>query len=141
MSPTNKPLDVLHSGCFGSRTTPTKLTPENVSSPEFVGQIAILYSLLCLLCRESQSSDEGIIPPSAVSQFNAFIRRVASNTTTAIVLIAGNHDSEDRMDAMSLIADTERALIRGPLVADEKPLIVNDEFGPVAFSALPCGYE
>lgn len=76
-----------------------------------------------------------------MNQFNAFVRRVASNTTTAIVLIAGNHDSGNRIDAMSLIADTERALIRGQLVADEKTFIINDEFGPVAFSALPFGYE
>lgn len=85
--------------------------------------------------------DRASPPRRAVSQFNEFVRRVASNTATAIVLIAGNHDSGDRIDAMSLMADTGRALIRGPLVADEKPLILDDEFGPVAFSALPFGYE
>ena len=85
--------------------------------------------------------DRASPPCRAVSQFNEFVRRVALNTATAIVLIAGNHDSGDRIDAMSLMADTGRALIRGPLVADEKPLILDDEFGPVAFSALPFGFE
>ena len=85
--------------------------------------------------------DRASPPRRAVSQFNEFVRRVASNTTAAIVLIAGNHDSGDRIDAMSLMADTGRALIRGPLVSDEKPLIIHDEFGPVTFSALPFGYE
>ena len=85
--------------------------------------------------------DRASPPRRAVSQFNEFVRRVASNTATAIVLIAGNHDSGDRIDAMSLMADTGRALIRGPLVADEQPLILDDEFGPVSFSALPFGYE
>lgn len=85
--------------------------------------------------------DRASPPARAVSQFNDFVRRVASNSSAAIVLIAGNHDSGDRIDAMSLMADAGRALIRGPLIADEKPLIVHDEFGPVAFSALPFGYE
>lgn len=39
--------------------------------------------------------DRASPPRRAVSQFNEFVRRVASKTATAIVLIAGNHDSGD----------------------------------------------
>lgn len=85
--------------------------------------------------------DRASPPASAVRQFNDFIKRVASNTTAAIVMIAGNHDSGDRIESMAIMTDANRALIRGPLVADEQPLLLEDEHGVVAFSALPFGYE
>ncbi len=85
--------------------------------------------------------DRAVPPESAVRQFNRFIQRVASETTAAIVLIAGNHDSGERIGAMSMLADETRALVRGPLSTDERPLILKDAHGPVAFSALPFGYE
>lgn len=85
--------------------------------------------------------DRASPPATAVRQFNSFIQRVASETKAGIVLIAGNHDSGDRIGSMGLIADTNRALIRGPLMADERPLLLQDEHGVVAFSALPFGYE
>ena len=80
-------------------------------------------------------------PVSAVRQFNAFLKQVAAETGVAVVMIAGNHDSGDRFGAMSAFADTARALIRGPLLAEELPLILHDAHGPVAISALPFGYE
>lgn len=42
---------------------------------------------------------------------------------------------------MSVMTDSRRALIRGPLLAEEVPLILHDAAGPVAFSALPFAYE
>lgn len=78
---------------------------------------------------------------NAVRQFSAFLKQVAAASGTAVVMIAGNHDSGDRIGAMSHFADTARALIRGPLSAHEMPLILNDEHGTVAVSALPFGYE
>ncbi|MEK1928489.1 MAG: exonuclease SbcCD subunit D [Pararhizobium sp.] len=85
--------------------------------------------------------DRAAPPASSVRQFNDFLSRIARETTVAVVIIAGNHDSGDRIGAMSVMTDTRRALIRGPLSPLETPLILNDEFGPVAFSALPFGYE
>lgn len=80
-------------------------------------------------------------PESAVRQFNDFISRVTSETDAAIVLIAGNHDSGDRIGAMATLSDRRRALVRGPVMAEEPPLILQDEHGPVAISALPFAYE
>jgi exonuclease SbcD len=80
-------------------------------------------------------------PETAVRLFNAFIERTIAETTSAIVIIAGNHDSADRIGAMSMLADRRRALVRGPLSATEHPLILHDAHGPVAISALPFGYE
>ena len=85
--------------------------------------------------------DRAAPPESAVRQFNGFIQRVASETPAAIVLIAGNHDSADRIGAMSMLADRGRALVRGPLSAHEAPLVLHDAHGAVAISALPFAYE
>ncbi len=85
--------------------------------------------------------DRASPPARAVRQFNEFIKRVAADTDAAIILIAGNHDSGDRIESMSIMTDPTRALIRGPLIADERSLILTDGDGPVAFSALPFGYE
>jgi len=85
--------------------------------------------------------DRSAPPTNAVRQFNDFLNRVSRETTAAVAMIAGNHDSSDRIGAMSVLTDTQRALIRGPLNADEKPLILKDEHGLVAISALPFSYE
>lgn len=85
--------------------------------------------------------DRAAPPATAVRQFNAFLSRVASETRAAVVMIAGNHDSGDRIASMSIMTDTRRALIRGDVSADERPLILADGNGPVAFSGLPFTYE
>lgn len=76
---------------------------------------------------------------TAVSIFSAFIERVYEETEAAIIVIAGNHDSGQRIGAFTKLYDRKRILIRGPLQKDETPLVLEDEHGPVAFSALPYG--
>ncbi len=85
--------------------------------------------------------DRAAPPETAVRQFNGFLTRVVSETDTAIVIIAGNHDSGDRIGAIATLSDGRRSLVRGPLTANEPPLVLYDEHGPVAISALPFGYE
>ncbi|GGO62090.1 MULTISPECIES: exonuclease SbcCD subunit D [Roseovarius] len=85
--------------------------------------------------------DRAAPPTSAVRQFNGFLARVASETDAAVVMIAGNHDSGDRIASMAIMTDTRRALIRGAISADEKPLVLTDAHGPVAFTGLPFAYE
>jgi exonuclease SbcD len=85
--------------------------------------------------------DRAAPPAPAVRQFNGFLSRVASQTNAAVVMIAGNHDSGDRIAAMSILTDTRRALIRGAISAAEPPLVLSDADGQVAFSALPFAYE
>ena len=85
--------------------------------------------------------DRAAPPATAVRQFNGFLGRVARETEAALVMIAGNHDSADRIGAMAIMPDSRRALIAGPLDADPEPLVLVDEHGPVAFSALPFAYE
>ncbi len=76
---------------------------------------------------------------AAVSIFSSFIERVYEETEAAIIVIAGNHDSGQRIGAFTKLYDRKRILIRGPLQQNEAPLVLEDEHGPVAFSALPYG--
>ncbi|MDO8423323.1 MAG: exonuclease SbcCD subunit D [Parvibaculum sp.] len=85
--------------------------------------------------------DRAVPPAPAVRQFNAFLTRVATETAAAVIMIAGNHDSGDRIASMSIMTDTRRAHIRGVIILDEKPLLLSDMHGVVAFSGLPFSYE
>lgn len=85
--------------------------------------------------------DRAAPPETAVRQFNGFLNRVASETKIAIVIIAGNHDSGDRIGAWAPLSDVRRSLVRGPILAIERPLILEDADGPVAISAIPFCYE
>lgn len=76
---------------------------------------------------------------AAIKLYSDFIERVYESTNAAIVVIAGNHDSGQRLGAVTKLFDKGRILIRGPLERNEIPLILEDEHGPVAFSALPYG--
>ena len=76
---------------------------------------------------------------ASVALFSGFVERVYLETTSAIIIIAGNHDSGQRLGAFTKLYDRKRILIRGTLEIEEKPLILEDDHGPVAFSALPYG--
>lgn len=85
--------------------------------------------------------DRASPPQTAIQQFNRFVSRVISETRAIVVLIAGNHDSGDRINSMSVVADRQRLLIRGVASANEEPLLLHDKDGIIAFSALPFCYE
>lgn len=85
--------------------------------------------------------DRASPPQSAVRQFNGFLQRIKTETDAAVAMIAGNHDSGDRIDLSAIAADRSRWLIRGAISAEEAPLLLADPHGPVAISALPFAYE
>ncbi|WP_299483324.1 exonuclease SbcCD subunit D [uncultured Paracoccus sp.] len=85
--------------------------------------------------------DRASPPNSAIRQFNRFLKRVADETEAAVVMISGNHDSGDRIEAMSVFSAASRVLVRGIADAVEVPLVLRDEHGEVAFSALAFSYE
>lgn len=76
---------------------------------------------------------------AAVALFCRFIERVYVETDAAIVIIAGNHDSGQRLAGPAKLYDRNRILIRGTLERDEHPIVLDDDHGAVAFSALPYG--
>ena len=85
--------------------------------------------------------DRASPPQGAVRQLNGFLQRVKTETDAAVAMIAGNHDSGDRIDLSAIAADRSRWLIRGAISSEEAPLLLSDQHGPVAISALPFAYE
>lgn len=85
--------------------------------------------------------DRASPPNTAIRQFNRFLKRVAEEAEAAVVMISGNHNSGDRIEAMSVFSTASRALVRGIADAVEAPLVLRDAHGEVAFSALPFSYE
>jgi len=85
--------------------------------------------------------DRASPPNSSIRQFNRFLKCVAEETKAGVVMISGNHDSGDRIEAMSVFSTALRELVRGIADAVETPLVLRDEHGEIAFSALPFSYE
>jgi exonuclease SbcD len=85
--------------------------------------------------------DRASPPNSSIRQFNRFLKCVAEETKAGVVMISGNHDSGDRIEAMSVFSNASRELVRGIADAVETPLVLRDEHGEIAFSALPFSYE
>lgn len=81
--------------------------------------------------------DRAVPRREAVQLFNDFLARVYRETAAAIVMIAGNHDAPDRISFNAALQDPVRVLIRGPLSDRPDALVLRDEHGDVAFSALP----
>lgn len=81
--------------------------------------------------------DRAVPRREAVQLFNDFLARVYGETGAAIVAIAGNHDAPDRVSFNAALQDPRRVLIRGPLRDRPHALVLSDNHGQVAFSALP----
>ncbi len=81
--------------------------------------------------------DRAVPRKDAIQLFNDFLARVYGETSAAIIAIAGNHDAPDRISFNAALQDPRRVLIRGPLRDRPSALVLKDEHGPVAFSALP----
>ncbi len=108
-----------------------------------LGQIleALLVERIDVLVIAGDVFDRASPPNSSIRQFNRFLKRVAEETEAAVVMISGNHDSGDRIEAMSVFSTASRVLVRGIADAVETPLVLSDEHGEIAFSALPFSYE
>lgn len=102
---------------------------------------ALVSSKADILVIAGDIFDRPVPPETAVRQFNAFLSRIATETEAAVVIIAGNHDSAHRIEAMAIMPDKRRLLIRGAVAVEELPLLAPDAHGIVAFSGLPFSYE
>lgn len=85
--------------------------------------------------------DRAVPPQSALSRFGRFIRDVTQDGKLAVAIIAGNHDSAAQIGMMGVLPTGGLSLVRGPIAADERPLIVRHPDGDVAVSALPFSFE
>jgi exonuclease SbcD len=83
--------------------------------------------------------DRAVPPTEAVELLNETLNKLIKDAHQKVILIAGNHDNPERLGFGSELLAEEGLFIAGPLKADLKPIVLNDNDGPVYFAPLPYG--
>ena len=81
--------------------------------------------------------DRAVPPPDAVTLFDDFLARVAGELGIPVVVIAGNHDSADRLGFGARLMAEGGLHVRGRLSASPAPIELSDAHGPVDVFAIP----
>lgn len=81
--------------------------------------------------------DRAVPPPEAVSLLDSTLAKIAVELRIPVLLIAGNHDSPDRLGFGAKLMVAQNVHVFGRLTAELAPVILNDQYGPVAFIGVP----
>ena len=80
--------------------------------------------------------DRSVPPGDAVALLDDVLARLVVGAGIPVILIAGNHDSGQRIGFGGRIFEKQRLILRGTL-DDLSPVVLTDTHGEVAFHALP----
>lgn len=81
--------------------------------------------------------DRSVPPVHAVELLNKYLRKIVKDLNTKIIAIAGNHDSNERIDfASSLLCDSG-LYITGTLKRNIEKIVLEDEHGKINFYPIP----
>ncbi|MCB9629780.1 MAG: exonuclease SbcCD subunit D [Sandaracinaceae bacterium] len=81
--------------------------------------------------------DRSVPPGDAVCVLDDFLARVSLDLALPVVMIAGNHDSAERIGFGARLMADRRVCIAGPMTAELPTLTLTDAHGPVVFHPLP----
>ena len=81
--------------------------------------------------------DRAVPPADAVRLLDETLRRLALDLNIAVILIAGNHDSAERLGFGAALMEERRCFVRGPLGADIRPIGIRGRNGAARFYPLP----
>jgi len=81
--------------------------------------------------------DRAVPPTDAVRLLGDVLERVVVGLEVPVVMIAGNHDSPDRLEFGAPLLSSRGLHVRGTLAPDAGPVVLHDEHGPVHFFLLP----
>ena len=81
--------------------------------------------------------DRAVPPTEAVNLLNNTLKELVIDYNIPVILIAGNHDNPDRLNFGQALFAENKLFIYGTVNADSKPVILNDDSGPVYFAPLP----
>lgn len=81
--------------------------------------------------------DRAVPPPEAIKLLDETLHRVLTDVRCRIIVIAGNHDSPERLAFGSRIFSSQGIHIYGAMKKEITPLILEDNWGPVYFYPLP----
>ncbi len=81
--------------------------------------------------------DRSVPPEEAVELFDRFVNTLVCEKGKKLLYIAGNHDSDKRINYGAKIMAPGGVFVGGILQDDPIPVILHDEYGPVYFSLIP----
>ncbi|SMB81852.1 Exodeoxyribonuclease I subunit D [Desulfonispora thiosulfatigenes DSM 11270] len=81
--------------------------------------------------------DRSVPPVEAVELLDEVLSEILLDLNTPIMIVAGNHDSSDRLSFGSKILKDKGLYISGNLPHEFKPIVINDQRGPVNFYLVP----
>lgn len=80
--------------------------------------------------------DRGIPPVEAVDLFDEILTRLTEERVQ-VLFIAGNHDSARRLGFGRRLLKNAGVFVRGEPETEMEPIILEDEYGPIAFQLYP----
>ena len=81
--------------------------------------------------------DRAVPPPEAVTLWDEIITRLVRDTPAHVVVIAGNHDSPDRLGLNARLLEESRVHLRTRFTPAPQPLVLEDAHGPVEVWPVP----
>ncbi|QEK11429.1 exonuclease SbcCD subunit D [Crassaminicella thermophila] len=81
--------------------------------------------------------DRSVPPTEAINLLDDVVSKILIDYCVPIIMIAGNHDSPDRLGFGSRILKGRGLNISGKLITDIKPVVIYDDYGPVNFYTIP----
>jgi len=81
--------------------------------------------------------DRGVPPTEAIELLDQALRRLVKDKGIPVILIAGNHDSPERIDFGSSIFASSGLHMRGTATADVEPIRLKDKHGYVYIYPIP----
>ena len=81
--------------------------------------------------------DRALPPPDAVALLDETLERLVLDAKVPVLMIAGNHDSPERLGFGASLLRKQGCHISGPLRGTLETLVLEDEKGPVRFISLP----
>ena len=81
--------------------------------------------------------DRSVPPVQAVELLNKYLRKIVKDLNTKVIAIAGNHDSNERIDFASSLLYESGLYIFGNLKRNIERVTLEDEYGKINFYPIP----
>lgn len=81
--------------------------------------------------------DRSVPPVQAIELLNKVLGKIVKDLKTPVIAIAGNHDSNERVDFVSDLLKESGLYISGTLKKRIDKVTIYDEYGPVNFYSIP----
>lgn len=81
--------------------------------------------------------DRAVPPPDAVALLDDTLSRLVLGLRLPVILIAGNHDSPERLSFGAKVLAAQRLHLAGSPALDAAPIVIGDRHGPVSFCPVP----